>query len=145
MEILKIPIKQLDPELPLPAPANPGDAGYDLFSRINIVLKPAERKIVPTGIMLAIPEGYAGFILPRSGAALKGGLGVVNSPGLIDSGYRGEIAVILINHDPENDFTIKKGDKICQLVIQKVEKIRWEVAEDLTSTKRGEKGFGSTG
>ncbi|MBE0478438.1 dUTP diphosphatase [Candidatus Aerophobetes bacterium] len=141
---LRIKIKQLDPDLPLPVFAHEDDAGCDLFSRTEIVLGPGERKLVPTGITFAIPEGYAGFILPRSGLALNYGIGVVNSPGLIDSGYRGEVAAVLINHDPQKEFRIKKGDKICQLVIQKIEKIQWDVVENLSKTKRGKRGFGST-
>ncbi|GAG57649.1 unnamed protein product [marine sediment metagenome] len=125
--------------------AHPGDGGLDLYSSIDCKLKPLERKLIPTGIKIAIPKGYAGFVQPKSGLAIKNGISIVNTPGLIDSGYRGEVCAILINLDPKNVFKVKKGDKICQLVIQKVEKIKLEVTEDLDETSRGEGGFGSTG
>ncbi|GAI23072.1 unnamed protein product [marine sediment metagenome] len=123
----------------------PENAGLDLYSSINCELRPFERKKIPTGIKISIPQGYAGFIQPRSGLAAKNGISIVNTPGLIDSGYRGEVCAILINLDPKNVFVIKKGDKICQLVIQKVEKIKLEITEDLDETSRGEGGFRSTG
>lgn len=142
---MKIKLKQLDKNLPLPKPAHHGDAGCDLLSRIDIVLKPGERALVPTGIVLSIPDGFAGFVQPRSGLAIKHGISIVNTPGLIDSKYRGEIAVILVNHDLKNSFEIKRGDKIAQLVIQRVEEIAFEVVDELDETKRGSDGFGSTG
>ena len=125
--------------------AHEGDAGLDLYSSINCELRPFERKKIPTGIKISIPKGYAGFIQPKSGLAIKNGISVVNTPGLIDSGYRGEVCAILINLDPKNVFVIKKGDKICQLVIHKVEEVKLEIVEDLGKTSRGEGGFGSTG
>jgi len=143
--MVKVSIKLLDKSLKAPRYAHPGDAGLDLYSRIDCVLKPMERKKIPTGIKIAIPEGYAGFVQPKSGLAIKNGIGLVNSPGLIDSGYRGEVCAILINLDPVNDFHISKGDKICQLVIQKVEEVKLEEVGNLDNTGRGEGGFGSTG
>lgn len=142
---MEIRLKQLDKELPLPSYAHDGDAGCDLYSRINLLLKPGERELVPTGIAVSIPEGYAGFIQPRSGWALEYGISIVNTPGLIDSKYRGEIKVILINLDPRKEFRIKRGDKICQLVIQRVERVDFNAVSDLDQTKRGKDGFGSTG
>ncbi|MBU4483119.1 MAG: dUTP diphosphatase [Actinomycetia bacterium] len=141
----KIKIKILDRSIPLPKYAHTGDAGLDLYSSINCGLRPFERKKIPTGIKISIPQGYAGFIQPRSGLAAKYGISIVNTPGLIDSGYRGEVCAILINLDPKNTFKIKKGDKICQLVIHKVEEVNLEIVEDLGKTSRGESGFGSTG
>ncbi len=140
-----IKIKILDRSIPVPGYAHAGDAGLDLYSSINCKLRPFERKMIPTGIKISIPQGHAGFIQPRSGLAAKNGISIVNTPGLIDSGYRGEVFAILINLDPKNIFKVKKGDKICQLVIQKVEKINLEITKDLGDTSRGEGGFGSTG
>ena len=145
INMLTVNIKQLDSTLPLPSYARQGDAGCDLYSRTNAKLKPGERKLIPTGISVAIPPGYAGFIQPKSGLALRNGIGIVNAPGLIDAGYRGEIYVVLINHDRKKEFEIKRGDKICQLVIQKVEKINFAAVTELDETQRGEAGFGSTG
>jgi len=143
--MIDIKIKLLDKSLPMPAYAHATDAGIDLYSAIDCVLKPYDRKLIPSGIKLAIPEGYAGFVQPKSGLAIKNGISLVNSPGLIDSGYRGEICIIMINLDKEMDFAIKKGDKICQLVIKKVEKANLIEVEDLEGSDRGECGFGSTG
>lgn len=117
----------------------------DLYSRIDKILEPGERALIPTGIAVSIPEGYAGFVQPRSGLALKHGLSIVNTPGLIDPHYRGEIGVILINLDKNNSFEIKRGMKIAQLVFQRVAEPLWEEVEDLDITERGEKGFGSSG
>ncbi len=142
--MIAIKIKILDKTLPVPKYAHKGDAGIDLYSSIDCILKPLERKKVPTGIKVSIPEGYAGFVQPRSGLAIKNGISIVNTPGLIDSGYRGEICTILINLDTKKVFKIKKGDKICQLVIQKVEVAKIELVEELDITSRGEGGFGST-
>jgi len=142
---LKIKLKRLDPSLPLPRCAHQTDAGCDLYSRIDITLRPGERTLIPTGIEIAIPVGYAGFIQPRSGLALKHGISMVNSPGLIDSGYRGEVSVILINQDAKKAFRVRRGDKICQLVIQKVEKPQFQVVDSLDETERGKGGFGSSG
>jgi dUTP pyrophosphatase len=143
--MLSLPIVQLDPELPLPAYAHPGDAGLDLRARDDaIVPAGGGRALVPTGIAIAIPIGWAGFVLPRSGLALKHGIGVANAPGLIDSAYRGEIKVILINTDPADDFRVVRGDRIAQLVLQRVEEVSWQVVDILDGDDRGG-GFGHTG
>lgn len=142
---MKLQVLRLDQELPLPRYAHEGDAGMDLMSAEDLTLQPGERTAVPTGIALAIPAGYAGFVLPRSGRALKEGLGVANAPGLIDSGYRGEVKVIAVNLDPRSTIDIKRGEKIAQLVIQKVEQAEVLGIEELDATDRGEGGFGSTG
>lgn len=142
--MVTIKIKLLDRTIPSPSYAHRGDAGLDLYSTVDCELKPFERKKIPTGIKISIPDGYAGFIQPRSGIAYKNGIGLVNSPGLIDSGYRGEICAILINYDTKNTFKIKKGDKICQMVIKKTEEVDLKIVEELDSTQRGEGGFGST-
>jgi dUTP pyrophosphatase len=143
--MIDIKIKLLDKSLPVPAYAHKTDAGIDLYSAISCILRPCERKLIPAGIKLSIPEGYAGFVLPRSGLAINNGISLVNSPGLIDSGYRGEICIIMINLDKEKDFNIKKGDKICQLVIKKIEYANFIESEELDDSDRGEDGFGSTG
>ena len=142
---MDIKIKLVDPDMPAPVYAHPGDAGCDLRSAADVTLKPGQRSMVPTGLAIAIPDGYAGFVQPRSGLAAKHGIGVVNGPGLIDSGYRGEIKVILINMDPTEAFHIERGDKIAQLVIQPVETAVFEVVDDLEDSTRGAGGFGSTG
>ncbi len=136
----------MDPELPLPSYARPGDAGADLYARTGHVVKAGGgRVLVPTGLRLAIPEGYAGFVQPRSGLALRHGVTLANSPGLIDSGYRDELAVIVINTDPNEDFEIARGDRIAQLVIQKVEGARFVAGDTLPDSERGLGGFGHTG
>ncbi|MFM7775645.1 MAG: dUTP diphosphatase [Actinomycetota bacterium] len=142
---MKVLITRLDQELPLPSYAKGGDAGADLFSRVDLELKPMERALVPTGVAIALPPGFAGFIHPRSGRAAKEGLSMVNAPGTIDSGYRGEIQVILINLDKEKSITIKRGERIAQLVIQEVSQAEFVEVEQLPGTSRGEAGFGSTG
>jgi dUTP pyrophosphatase len=142
--VVLIKIMKLDSRLKTPCYAHEGDAGLDLYSSKYCVIRPFERVKVPTGIKIAIPRGYAGFLQPKSGLALKMGLSLLNTPGLIDSGYRGEVSVILINLDKEKDITIKQGDKICQLVIQKVEYADIEIKKQLDKTTRGEDGFGST-
>jgi dUTP pyrophosphatase len=142
---VRLAIKRIDPELPVPAYAHVGDAGLDLRSAIDITIAPGARALIPTGIAVAVPEGCAGFVLPRSGLAIRHGLGVLNSPGLIDSAYRGEIKAILVNHDPESPIVIARGDKIVQLVIQRVENCQIDVVAELDETVRGEGGFGSTG
>lgn len=140
-----VPIVQLDPELALPAYAHPGDAGLDLRARESGVVQPAGgRLLMPTGIAIALPPGHAGFVLPRSGNALKHGLTVVNSPGLIDAAYRGEIKVVLLNTDPHEPFHVHRGDRIAQLVVQRVEQVQWQVVEALDGDDRGG-GFGHTG
>jgi dUTP pyrophosphatase len=143
--MLPVPIVQLDPDLPLPTYAHPGDAGLDLRATIDVVVAPAGgRALVPTGIAIAIPPGHAGFVLPRSGNALKHGVTVVNAPGLIDAAYRGEIKVVLLNTDPSEPFTVHRGDRIAQLVLQRVEEVAWQVVSTLDGDDRGG-GFGHTG
>lgn len=136
--------KRLDPQVTKPTTAHIGDAAVDLQCRVDVVLKPGERAAVPTGLAVAIPDGYAGFVLPRSGHASRQGVGVVNGPGLIDSGYRGEISVLLINHG-ETDVSFQGGDRIAQLMIVPVPEVEWVEVEDLDETPRGAGGFGSTG
>lgn len=143
--MLSVPIVQLDPELPLPSYAHPGDAGVDLRAREDAVVPAGGgRVLVPTGIAIAIPLGWAGFVLPRSGLALKHGIGVVNAPGLIDSAYRGEIKVILLNTDPVADHHVQRGERIAQLVLQRVEEVVWQVVPTLDGDDRGG-GFGHSG
>lgn len=142
---VSIPLLKIDPGIEEPHAQNRGDAGYDLRAAQSATIEPGQRVLVPTGIALAIPEGYAGFVQPRSGLAIKNGITALNSPGLIDSGYRDEIKVILINHDPLETFVINKGDRIAQLVIQKYETVQWNVVDDLDDSDRGTDGFGSTG
>jgi dUTP pyrophosphatase len=143
---MRIPIQRLDPTLPLPAAAHEGDAGYDLRAREAVVLPPGGgRAAVPTGVAVAIPLGWAGLVLPRSGLALRHGVSCLNAPGLIDAGYRDEIRVILVNHDPTEPFKVEVGDRIAQLVIQRAEPVEWEAVEDLGESSRGMGGFGSTG
>src|SRR5215467_5041341 len=143
--MIEIKIKLLDPGVPMPKYQHHGDAGLDLPSRADFVLEPGERVLVPTGIAVAIPEGYAGFVLPRSGLAARNGIALVNSPGLIDSGYRGEVTVVMINTDRSEAFRIRRGDRIAQLVIQRVEEVKLVEVQDLDETSRGDGGFGSTG
>jgi dUTP pyrophosphatase len=141
-----VPVVQLDPDLPLPEYARPGDAGADLVARTGAVIRAGGgRALIPTGISVAIPEGCAGFVQPRSGLALRHGVTLANSPGLIDSGYRDELSVIVINTDPTEDFEVHRGDRIAQLVIQKVEHARFSVVDELPTTQRGTGGFGHTG
>lgn len=143
---MRIPIQYLDPELPLPTAAHPGDAGYDLRAREAVVLTPGGgRAAVPTGIALSIPEGFCGLVLPRSGLALRHGVTCLNAPGLIDSGYRDEVRVILVNHDPAQPFEVARGDRIAQLVIARADTVEWVVVDDLDASARGTGGFGSTG
>jgi dUTP pyrophosphatase len=142
---VRMEIKRLDPQLPLPRYAHQGDAGLDLYAAEEVTLDPLQRKLVPSGIAVAIPEGYAGFVQPRSGLAIRQGLGIINAPGLIDSHYRGEIKVIVINLDPVERITISRGDKVAQLVVQPVANVELAEVDTLDSTARGEGGFGSTG
>jgi dUTP pyrophosphatase len=142
---VRIPIKILDAELTLPTYAHPGDAGLDLLAAEDVSLKPGQRAAVPTGVAVAIPEGYAGFVHARSGRALKEGLALANAPGLIDSGYRGEIRVIVVNLDQQSPIDIRRGERIAQLVIHRVEDVTLEAVEELPASPRGEGGFGSTG
>ncbi len=138
-------LKKLDAELPTPKYANPGDAGLDLYAREDVVLEPGARRIIGTGIAIAIEPGYAGFVQPRSGLAAKQGFSIVNTPGLIDSGYRGEIGVIGLNTDAENAIHIQRGDRIAQLVIQEVPIVQIEEVDELDDTERAGGGFGSSG
>jgi len=142
---VRLAVRRLDASLPLPSYAHAGDAGLDLYSAEDVTLAPGHRALVSTGIALAIPEGYAGFVQPRSGLALRHGLSLVNTPGLIDSHYRGEIKIIAVNLDTTSAIEIRRGDKVAQLVVQKVECCELVESEALDDTERGEGGFGSTG
>lgn len=138
-------LSRLDAELPVPSYAQPGDAGVDLLATSDVVIQPGERAVVGTGVAVALPEGYAGFVHPRSGLAARAGLSVVNTPGTIDSGYRGEIRVCLINHDPREPIRLQRGDRIAQLVVQRVERVRFVEVTELPESARGAGGYGSTG
>ena len=143
---MRIPIRRLDPGLPLPSPQHDGDAGLDLYAASDVTLEPrGGRALVPTGIAIAIPAGCAGFVQPRSGLALRHGVTVVNSPGLVDAGYRDEIRVLLVNLDPAEAFKVSRGDRIAQLVIQRFEAVEWSEGGDLDESERGLGGWGSTG
>jgi dUTP pyrophosphatase len=146
--MLRVPLHQLDPDLPLPRYAREGDAGADLIARSAVVLPCAGgRAVVPTGVAVAIPEGYAGLVLPRSGLAARHGVTCLNAPGLVDSGYRGELQVVLVNHDPARDYEVSRGDRIAQLVLIRVDQVAFDAvgAEKLGGSERGEGGFGHTG
>ena len=144
--VLEIPVIRLDADLPLPAYARPGDAGADLVAREAAVLRRGGgRAAVPTGIALALPPGYAGFVQPRSGLALRHGVTCLNTPGLIDSGYRDEVRVLLVNTDPDDDYRVERGDRIAQLVVQRVEQVAFSPVDELGDTDRGMGGFGHTG
>lgn len=145
MSSVQVLITRLDPEVPLPRYAKGGDAGADIVSRMDITLAPGERALVPTGIAIALPDGYVALVHPRSGLAIKHGVTMVNSPGTVDAGYRGELQIILINHDKSEAVSFKRGDRIAQLVIQKVERAEFIEVEDLPGSGRGSGGFGSTG
>ncbi|PRB72157.1 dUTP diphosphatase [Arthrobacter sp. MYb213] len=142
---ISVKIKMLDPDLPVPGYAHPSDAGADLHARESAVLQPGERALIRTGLAIALPHGYVGLVHPRSGLAAKHGITVVNAPGTVDAGYRGEIMVTLLNTDNSNAFEVQRGDRIAQLVIQKVELAQFEQVETLDDTARGTGGFGSTG
>lgn len=143
--MLDVALVRLDPDLPVPDYARPGDAGADLFTTVDLTLAPGERVLVPTGIGIALPQGYVALVHPRSGLALRHGLSVVNTPGTVDAGYRGEIKVLLINHDPVASVTLHRGDRIAQLVIQRVEQARFVVVDELPASVRGAGGYGSSG
>lgn len=145
MSSVEVLITRLDPELPLPRYAKGGDAGADIVSRIDITLAPGERALVPTGLAIALPDGYVALVHPRSGLAIKHGVTMVNSPGTVDAGYRGELQIILINHDKSDPVSFKRGDRIAQLVIQKVERAEFVEVRELPGSGRGVDGFGSTG
>ncbi len=142
---MRLPVKRLDDGLPLPAYAHEGDAGIDLYAACDVSLAPFQRALVPTGVAVAIPDGYAGFVQPRSGLANRHGLSFVNTPGLIDAHYRGEIKVIAINLDPDQTLTLRRGERIAQLVVQPIVRAQVVEVDDLDETRRGEGGFGSTG
>lgn len=142
---MRLPIRKLDPDLPLPSYAHGGDAGLDLLAAEDCVLAPGQRAAIPTGVAVAIPEGHAGFVHARSGRALNEGLAVVNAPGLIDSGYRGEIKVIVVNLDPAREIKVGRGEKIAQLVVKEVAAVELVEVDDLPASERGPGGFGSTG
>lgn len=146
--MLEVPLVRLDPDLPVPSYAHQGDAGADLYAREDVVLAPrGGRTLVPTGVAVALPPGYAGFVLPRSGLALRHGVTCLNTPGLIDAGYRDELRVLLVNTDPTAAYEVKRGDRIAQLVIQAVESAKFSETgqEDLPESTRGRGGFGHTG
>ena len=145
LEPLEVPVVRLDPGLPLPAYAHPGDAGADLVTAVDVVLQPGERVVVPTGLALALPEGYVALVHPRSGLAARHGLSIVNTPGTVDAGYRGEIKVLLVNHDPREPVDLRRGDRIAQLVVQRFETARFVEVEVLPESVRGDGGYGSTG
>jgi dUTP pyrophosphatase len=143
--MVQISIKRLDPGLPLPSYAHPGDAGADLHCAVDVTLQPGERALVPTGIAMVLPEGYVGLVHPRSGLAARHGISIVNAPGTIDAGYRGEVSVCLVNTDRTEPFTVRRGDRIAQLVIQRFETASFVEADDLPESVRGAGGYGSTG
>ena len=145
MSSVQVLITRLDPDLPLPRYAKGGDAGADIVSRIDFTLAPGERALVPTGIAIALPDGYVALIHPRSGLAIKHGVTMVNAPGTVDAGYRGELQIILINHDKSESVSFQRGDRIAQLVIQKVERAEFVEVQELPGSGRGTGGFGSTG
>jgi dUTP diphosphatase len=143
--MLPVPVVRLDPDLPLPTYTHPGDAGLDLYARHGVIIEAAGgRAMVPTGIAIAIPIGFAGIVVPRSGLAHKHGIGGINTPGIIDSAYRGELRVILLNTDPDADYEVRRGDRIAQLVIQRVEEVEWKETDTLDGDDRGG-GFGHSG
>lgn len=142
---LDVPMLRLDPGLPPPAYARQDDAGVDLRTTVDVTLAPGERRTVPTGVALALPAGYAGFVHPRSGLAARQGLTVVNAPGTVDAGYRGEILVTLLNTDVAEEIQLRRGDRIAQLVVQRVEHVRFVEVAELSDSDRGAAGFGSTG
>ena len=145
MDAIDLPLRRLDPGLPPPAYAHPGDAGADLYAACDVTLPPGGRAVVGTGVAVAVPEGYAAFVHPRSGLAARSGVTVVNAPGTIDAGYRGEIKVVLLNTDPADPCEIKRGDRVAQLVVQPVVQARFREVAELPATPRGDGGFGSTG
>ncbi|WP_026257191.1 dUTP diphosphatase [Actinopolymorpha alba] len=138
-------IRRLDPDVMIPAYAHPGDAGADLVTTVDVTVQPGERAVVPTGVALALPDGYAAFVHPRSGLAARLGVSIVNAPGTVDAGFRGEILVVLVNLDPRNAVEFRRGDRIAQLIIQKVERARFIEVESLPGSMRGDGGHGSTG
>lgn len=142
---MRVLVQRLDADVPLPAYALPGDAGADIVTAVDITLAPGERAVLPTGLAIALPDGYAAFVHPRSGLAARAGLGLVNAPGTIDSGYRGEIKVIVINHDPSEPLHLARGERVAQLVVQRVERVEFDEVGALPESARGAGGHGSTG
>jgi dUTP pyrophosphatase len=142
---VEVQLLRLDEDLPVPSYAMPGDAGVDLFARESVTLAPGQRQLVPTGIAITLPPGYAAFVHPRSGLSVRHGLSMVNAPGTIDAGYRGEIKVNLINLDPADSVTLSRGDRIAQLVVQQVASVVFAIVDELSESGRGVSGFGSTG
>ena len=138
-------ITRLDPDVPLPSYAHPGDAGADLVTTVDVRLGPGERALVPTGVAMALPDGYVGLVHPRSGLAARHGLSIVNAPGTVDAGYRGEVRVLLVNLDPRTPVQLSRGDRIAQLVVQRVEHARFVEVDRLPGSARGDGGYGSTG
>lgn len=145
MPDLEIQVVRLDRDLPLPSYARPGDAGADLMTTVDVSVAPGERVLVPTGVAIALPDGFVGLIHPRSGLAARHGLSIVNTPGTVDAGYRGEIKVLLVNHDPREPIELRRGDRIAQLVVQRVERAAFVEVDRLDTTVRGTGGYGSTG
>jgi dUTP pyrophosphatase len=143
--MIEILVRRLDAGLPMPDRAHPGDAGIDLRSAVDVTLGPGERAVVPTGVAVAIPQGYAGFVQPRSGLAAEHGISIVNTPGLVDSGYRGELKVIAVNLDPREAFEVRRGDRIAQLVVLPVPEATLREVDELPESGRGSGGFGSSG
>jgi dUTP pyrophosphatase len=143
--VVDIALRRLDPGLPPPSYAHPGDAGADLFTTVDVTLAPGERAMVPTGIAIALPEGYVALVHPRSGRAARHGVSIVNSPGTVDAGYRGEIKVLLVNLDPATSVTLSRGDRIAQLVVQRFETASFVEVDALPESERGAGGYGSTG
>ena len=143
--MLEVQVRRLDPDVPLPAYAHPGDAGCDLVTTEDVDLAPGERALLRTGLSLALPDGYAAFVHPRSGLAARHGVSLVNAPGTVDAGYRGELKVVLINHDPREVLRLRRFDRIAQLVVQQVERVVWRETGELPGTARGTGGHGSTG
>jgi len=143
--MVTIRVRRLDPDVPMPAYAHPGDAGADLHAAADVLLEPGQRALVPTGIAIALPQGHVGLVHPRSGLAARHGISIVNAPGTVDAGYRGEVQVCLVNTDTTTPFQVRRGDRIAQLVVQRVETAAFEEADDLGNTARGSGGYGSTG
>lgn len=142
---IDVHLTRLDPDVPVPAYAHPGDAGADLVTTVDVRLEPGERALVPTGIALALPEGYVGLVHPRSGLAARFGVSIVNAPGTVDAGFRGEIKVLLVNLDPREAVDLRRGDRVAQLVLQRVEQARFVEVDALPGSARGDGGYGSTG
>lgn len=142
---VQVQLTRLDPEVPLPAYSHPGDAGADLVTTVDVQLRPGERALIPTGVAIALPPGYAAFVHPRSGLAARCGLSIVNTPGTIDAGYRGEVTVLLVNHDRTHPVRLRRGDRVAQLVVQQVERAEFVEVDALPGSPRGSGGYGSTG